>query len=44
LRVLGWSLKDARRLVEARRPVVDLADVYVESVEDFIKEYATSNR
>lgn len=39
LRVLGWSLDDARRLVEERRPVVDFADVYVRSVENFVRDY-----
>ena len=33
---LGWKLEDARRLIEARRPVVDFAEVYVKSVEKFI--------
>jgi protein-tyrosine phosphatase len=44
LRALGWNLEDARQLLEARRPVVDLADVYVQSVEDFMRTYATSER
>jgi protein-tyrosine phosphatase len=44
LRALGWSLEDARQLLEARRPVVDLADVYVQSVEDFMRTYETSER
>ena len=39
LRVLGWSLDDARRLIEERRPVVDFADVYVKSVENFVRNY-----
>ncbi len=39
LRVLGWSLDDAKRLLEERRPVVDFADVYVKSVENFVKDY-----
>jgi protein-tyrosine phosphatase len=39
LRALGWSLEDARELLEARRPVVDLADVYVRSVENFMRTY-----
>ncbi len=39
LRVLGWSLADAKRLIEERRPVVDFADVYVKSVENFVKDY-----
>jgi len=39
LRVLGWSLKDAKAVILHRRYVVDFADVYVESVEDFVKAY-----
>ena len=37
LGVMGWSLEDAMRLVEARRPVADFAEVYVRSVEDFLQ-------
>ncbi len=37
MRVLGWSLADAKTLIQQRRYVVDFAEVYVESVEDFIK-------
>jgi len=39
LRVLGWTLKDAKELIQRRRYVVDFADVYVESVEAFVKVY-----
>lgn len=39
LRVLGWSLKDAIELIQGRRYVVDFADVYVRSVEEFVKVY-----
>lgn len=39
MRVLGWSLEDARKLILERRYVVDFADVYVRSVERFIKVY-----
>ncbi len=42
MRVLGWSLKDAIKLIEGRRYVVDFADVYVQSVEEFMKEYEAS--
>ncbi len=38
---LGWDLHEAMQLLEARRPVVDFADVYVRSVENFLE---TSNR
>src|SRR3954469_532125 len=40
MRVLGWSLADAQREIQTKRPVVDFADVYVRSVEDFIRVYA----
>jgi len=39
LRVLGWSLEDAKTLILERRYVVDWADCYVASVEDFVKVY-----
>jgi protein-tyrosine phosphatase len=39
LRALGWSLEDAQSLILARRYVVDFADVYVDSVEEFIRTY-----
>ena len=35
---LSWSVEDAIRLIEAKRPVVDFADVYVESVERFLEQ------
>lgn len=40
LRVLGYSLDEAMVLIEERRPVVDFADVYVRSVEDFVRTYS----
>jgi protein-tyrosine phosphatase len=44
LRVLGWSLTNAIEVIMQRRYVVDFADVYVQSVEEFIKVYeAVSN-
>ena len=39
LRVLGWQLFDAIDLIMERRYVVDFADVYVDSVEEFVKAY-----
>jgi protein-tyrosine phosphatase len=39
MRALGWSLEDAKRLILEKRYVVDFADVYVRSVEQFVKEY-----
>ena len=43
LRVLGWSLEKAKDVILARRYVVDFADVYVESVEEFVKVYEAAN-
>jgi hypothetical protein len=34
----GWSMEDAIELIETRRPVADLAEVYVESVARFLEE------
>jgi len=34
----GWELQDAMRTIVSRRPVVDFADVYVESVAKFLEE------
>jgi protein-tyrosine phosphatase len=34
----GWDMHDAMRTIVARRPVVDFADVYVESVEKFLQQ------
>jgi protein-tyrosine phosphatase len=39
LRAMGWTLGTALKHVYARRPVVDFADVYVQSVEDFMQGY-----
>jgi protein tyrosine phosphatase (PTP) superfamily phosphohydrolase (DUF442 family) len=43
LRVLGWSLEEAKAVILKRRYVVDLADVYVGSVENFIQSYEATN-
>jgi len=37
LGVMGWTVEDAMELIEARRPVADFAEVYVRSVEDFLR-------
>jgi protein-tyrosine phosphatase len=37
---LGWKLGDALQLIEARRPVVDFADVYVNSVKGYLQQPA----
>ncbi len=34
----GWELQDARDTIVSRRPVVDFADVYVNSVERFLQQ------
>ena len=44
LRVLGFSLEAAIDLVEERRPVVDFADVYVRSVEEYVRSNAATTR
>jgi protein-tyrosine phosphatase len=43
LRALGWPLEDACELIQKRRWVVDFADVYVQSVEEFVKAYQEAN-
>ncbi len=42
LRATGWSLEAASDLLVRRRPVADLADVYVNSVEEFLRSYAAA--
>ena len=44
LGVQGWDLQQAMELMEDKRPVVDFADVYVRSVEDFIRNYANAGK
>jgi predicted protein tyrosine phosphatase len=39
LRALGFSLQVAMDMIQSRRDVVDFADVYVESVEEFVRSY-----
>jgi len=34
---MNWEIESAMRLIETRRPVVDFADVYVESVRHFLE-------
>lgn len=34
----GWELEDAMQLIERRRPLVDFADVYVDSVKRYLGE------
>ena len=44
LRVQGWDLQDGMDLIEEKRPVVDFADVYVRSVENFMRNYAGAGK
>jgi protein-tyrosine phosphatase len=37
LGVMGSTVEDAMDLIEAKRPAADFADVYVRSVEEFLK-------
>ena len=39
LRALGFSLEDGLDMIESRRPAADFADVYVQSVEEFMRSY-----
>jgi predicted protein tyrosine phosphatase len=41
---LGWEVADALQLIEARRPVVDFADVYVNSVKRFLHEQVRATK
>jgi protein-tyrosine phosphatase len=38
LGVMGWTVEEAMELISGRRPVADFAEVYVKSVEDFLKD------
>ena len=42
LRAQGWGLEEATLRIQSRRPVVDFADVYVHSVEDFVRSYTAA--
>jgi len=44
LRALGFGLQDAMDVIQARRPVVDFADVYVASVEAFMRTYTPAEQ
>jgi protein-tyrosine phosphatase len=44
LRALGFDLESAKSMIESRRYVVDFADVYVQSVENFMKAYEPVGR
>ncbi len=42
LRSTGWNLEDAMLQIQSRRYVVDFADVYVRSVEEFVRASAAA--
>jgi protein-tyrosine phosphatase len=44
LRALGFSLDDAMEMIESRRSAVDFADVYVQSVEEFMRSYEAAEQ
>ena len=44
LRALGFGLGDAMEMIESRRKVVDFADVYVQSVEEFMRSYEAAEQ
>ncbi len=44
LRALGFGLQDAMDMIQARRQVVDFADVYVQSVEEFMRSYEAAEQ
>ena len=44
LRAQGWSLADAVREIEEKRDVVDFADVYVQSVQNFMRSYEAAGK
>ena len=39
---MGWEMETAMQTISARRPVVDFADVYVSSVENFLQQQVRS--
>ncbi|HEY1937931.1 MAG TPA: dual specificity protein phosphatase [Candidatus Angelobacter sp.] len=43
MRALGWPLEKAKAVMQERRYVIDFADCYVASVENFVKVYETAN-
>lgn len=41
---LGWQLEEAKGHIQSLRPVVDWAEVYVRSVEDFLQAWVPAVR
>jgi protein-tyrosine phosphatase len=44
LRAMGFGLQNAMDMIQSRRPVVDFADVYIGSVEEFIRSYQAAEQ
>jgi protein-tyrosine phosphatase len=44
LRAMGFGPADAREMIESRRHVVDFAEVYVQSVEAFMRSYEAAGQ
>jgi len=44
LRAMGFGLQDAMDMIESRRKVVDFADVYLDSVEEFMRSYEAAEQ
>ena len=44
LRALGWEADAACNLIQTRRWAADFADVYVRSVDEFIRSYAAAQK
>jgi protein-tyrosine phosphatase len=44
LRAMGFGAEDAMAMIESRRKVVDFADVYVQSVEEFMRSYEAAEK
>jgi protein-tyrosine phosphatase len=44
LRAIGWEIDEAMRHISERRPVVDWAPVYLDSVSNFLRQYMPSTR
>ena len=44
LRAMGFRLQDAMDMIQSRRQVVDFAEVYVQSVEEFMQCYQAAEQ
>jgi len=44
LRALGYGLQDAMDMIQSKRRVADFADVYVQSVEEFMQTYQAAGQ